>query len=237
MSENINPATTPANAGQVPGEANKPVNNTPAADGQGQPQGGQGESKIELSAAEVEKLKRDAGRWQKHIEDSRKARRNSRRENDSDYQDLDGADPKILEALRSRDEKLHELSLNNRTLAVKDRVRDLFDSEEYKNIPAIIRKAIIRNPLGFVNSASETLDDAIADIQDYLDDELDNPSVPSTSQSKQEPQKDQSAEHQVPQVSGSGPASPNAAADADIAGKTGSARSTAILSNLLKNRK
>ena len=237
MSENQNPATTPANAGQVPGEAKQPENKTPATDGQDQSKGGQGDSKVELSAAEAERLKRDAGRWKKHIEDSRKARRNSRRENDNDYQDLDGADPKVLEALRSRDEKLHELSLNNRTLAVKDRVRDLFDAEEYKDIPATIRKAIIRNPLGFVNHASDTIDDAVADIQDYLDDELDNPLPQSNNQSNNQPPKDESAEHQVPQVSGSGPASPNAVADADIAGKTGSARSTAILSNLLKNRK
>ena len=40
----------------------------------------------------------------------------------------------------------------------------------------------------------------------------------------------------LPPAQASGPASPNATADADIAGKFGSARSTAILGNLLKNR-
>lgn len=226
MTEINNPATTPATPGQVPGQAQQPANNTPAAE---KPQGGNnGGQKIELDQAEVERLKRDAGRWEAYQRKAREERRNNRGGKPQEYQDLDGAAPEVLEALRSRDIKLDELSLVNRELAVKDKVRDLMDSDEYKDIPATIKKAIIRNPLGFVNRTSESLDDAIADIQDYLDEELDKPSGQPAPEVKQE--------HQVPPINGSGPSAPNVYQEIDITGKTGPARSTAILQNLLKNR-
>jgi len=226
MSEINNPATPPETPGQVPGQAQQPANNTPAAE---KPQGGNnGGQRIELDQVEVERLKRDAGRWEAYQKKARDERRNNRGGKPQEYQDLDGATPEVLEALRSRDTKLDELSLANRELAVKDKVRDLMDSEEYKDIPATIKKAIIRNPLGFVNRASESLDDAVADIQDYLDEELDKPSEQPAQEVKQE--------HQVPPISGSGPSAPNAHQEIDVTGKTGPARSTAILQNLLKNR-
>ena len=226
MSEINNPATPPETPGQVPGQAQQPANNTPAAE---KPQGGNnGGQRIELDQVEVERLKRDAGRWEAYQKKARDERRNNRGGKPQEYQDLDGAAPEVLEALRSRDTKLDELSLANRELAVKDKVRDLMDSEEYKDIPATIKKAIIRNPLGFVNRASESLDDAVADIQDYLDEELDKPSEQPAQEVKQE--------HQVPPISGSGPSAPNANQEIDVTGKTGPARSTAILQNLLKNR-
>ena len=225
MAEIINPATPPETPGQVPGQA-QPANNTPAAE---KPQGGNnGGQKIELDQVEVERLKRDAGRWEAYQRKAREERRNNRGGKPQEYQDLDGAAPEVLEALRSRDIKLDELSLVNRELAVKDKVRDLMDSDEYKDIPVTIKKAIIRNPLGFVNRTSESLDDAIADIQDYLDEELDKPSGQPAPEVKQE--------HQVPPISGSGPSAPNVYQEIDITGKTGPARSTAILQNLLKNR-
>jgi len=237
MSENNNPAATPATPGQAPGQAPAPANNTPAANPQGQPQGGNnGGAKIEMDQATVEKLKRDAGRWEAYQKKARDERRNNRGNRNPEYQDLDGAAPEVLEALRSRDDKLNELSLTNRELAVKDKVRDLFDSEEYKSIPIAVKKAITRNPLGFVNRTSESLEDAIADIQDYLDEELDHP-TPSNDEQKPPAPVDSQENHQVPPIAGSGPASPNAAPDADTAGKTGPARSTAILGNLLKNKK
>ena len=232
MSEfNQTPAPTPGTPGQPAGQVPTPVNTTPAAETQ--PNGGNnGGQKIELDSAEVEALKRDAGRWKKHQEDTRNERRLNRGQNrQTEYQNIDGAAPEVLEALRSRDTKLDELSLLNRELAVKDKVRDLFDSEEYKNIPTAVKKAITRNPLGFVNRTSESLEDAVADIQDYLDEELDHPSggqptAPITP----------APVHQVPPTSGSTPSSPNTAPDVDVTGKTGPARSTAILGNLLKNR-
>lgn len=232
---NQNPTPTPGNPGQTAGQGQAPANVTPAA-GEGQPNGGNnGGAKIEMDAAEIERLKRDAGRWAKHQEDERANRRLNRGQNrQPEYQNLDGAAPEVLEALRSRDIKLDELSLANRELAVKDKVRDLFDSEEYKSIPTAVRKAIIRNPLGFVNRTSESLEDAVADIQDYLDDELDHPSggQPAAPAAGEQPQ----PVHQVPPVNGSAPSSPNQPSEIDVTGKTGPARSTAILGNLLKNR-
>jgi len=229
MSEINNPVTPPATTGQATGQAQQPANATPAANPQGQPDGGNnGGQRIELDQAEVERLKRDAGRWEAYQRKAREERRNNRGGQPQEYQDLDGADPKVLEALRSSDTKLDELSLTNRELAVKDKVRDLMDSDEYKNIPATIRKAIIRNPLGFVNRSSESLEDAVADIQDYLDEELDNPSV--------KPQGQPEPDNQTPPVSGSGPAKPTEHQEVDVTGKTGPARSTAILQNLLRRK-
>jgi len=224
MTENNIPAATPDNPGQVPGQA-QPANTPAAEKPQGENNGGQ---KIEMDPKEVEALKRDAGRWAAYQKNAREERRNNRGGKPQEYQNLDGAAPEVLEALRSRDTKLDELSLANRELAVKDRVRDLMDSDDYKDVPVTIKKAIIRNPLGFVNRASESLDDAVADIQDYLDEELDRPSG--------HPAPEVKVEHPAPPISGSGPAAPNAHQEIDVTGKTGPARSTAILQNLLKNR-
>jgi len=241
--EITNPATPPTPVGQVPGQA-APANTPPAAGttppGQGQPNGANGGQKIEMDSKEVETLKRNAGRWEAHQKSVRDERRGNRSNRSAADYNIDGADPETLEALRARDTKLDELSLSNRTLAVKDKVRDLFESEEYKGISPILKKAIINKPLGFVKDGSESIEDAIADIQDYLDDELD--ALPSNGdQTTPTPGAAAPAEtpgtHQVPPSGGSAPASPNDAPDSDIAGKSGPARSTAILGNLLKNRK
>lgn len=235
--ENQNPAATP-NKGQVPGQENNPANNTSAADNNQSQEGNQSEKKIELDQAEYERLKRDSGRWSASQKKAREERRANRRSNSQENYDVDGAPPEVLEALRSKDTKLEELSTKNRELMVKDKVRDLMESDDYKGIPATIKKAIVRNPLGFINPISDTLEDAIADIQDYLDEELDNPSVPNyqTNDQGQENKNDSQDEHQAPPVNGSGPEKPGSQEESDITGKTGPARSTAILGNLLKKR-
>lgn len=230
MSQEPNPGNSP-DQGQAPGQDN-PGGNSPAAGGS-QPDGGKG-TKIELDADEVQRLRRDAGRWSAHQENERKNRRQQRQSRPSD-QNIDGASPEVLEALRLRDEKLDDLSVENRELKVKNQVRDLLDGEDYQKIPNSLKRAIIRNPLGFVNRNSETIEDAIADIQDYLDDELDNPGSSAAPKGNEaEPKAEK--ERQTPPASGSAPASPNEAQEVDVAGKTGPARSTAILSNLLKKR-
>jgi len=236
MADNNNPAASPAQPGQAPGQAQMPANNTPAAGANAAPNGGNDNSKIEMDAAEAEALKRDAGRWKKYQQDQRENRRNNRTNRPSNsYEKLDGAAPEVLEALRSKDELLDTLSLEKRELAVKDKVRDLFESDEYKGLPISVKKAIIRNPLGFVNRSSETIEDAVADIQDYLDEELDNGSANNNQPPATPPAQEQKT-HQIPPAGGSGPASPNSTPDADVANKVGPARSTAIISNLLKNR-
>jgi hypothetical protein len=234
--ENQNPAATP-NQGQAPGQENNPANNTSAADNN-QPQEGKDEKKIEIDISEYEQYKRDAGRFRAQQKKAREERRANRRSNPQENYDVDGAPPEVLEALRSKDNKLEELSTTNRELMVKDKVRDLMESDDYKGIPATIKKAIIRNPLGFVNPISESLEDAVADIQDYLDEELDNPSVPNyqTNDQGQENKNISQDDHQTPPVNGSGPEKPGSQEEYDITGKTGPARSTAILGNLLKKR-
>ena len=79
----------------------------------------------------------------------------------------------LLDDLRDKDNKINELSSVNVKLQVKDKVRDLLDSEEYKDLSQGIRRAIGKNPLGFATPNAQSVEDAIADIQDYLDDELD----------------------------------------------------------------
>jgi len=236
MTEQNNPASTPDNSGQAAGQA-KPANANLAAGGN-QPEGLKDDvTKIQMDPQEIDALKRDAGRWKKHQDDARKERMNKKSNRSNEDYKLDDATPEALEALRVRDQKLDELSLTNKVLSVKDKVRDLMDDEEYKGVSSAIKKAIVRNPLGFINPASDSLEDCIADIKDYLDEELDN--VPINTFKKDdtadniEIKKDN---HQVPPIGGSGPASPNSVPDNNIAGKTGPARSTAILGNLLKNR-
>ncbi len=236
MSEILNPPVSPPDKGQGTGGQDNPAN-TPAA-GNNQPSGGANQGqKIEIGIEELNDLKRKAGRWDARGNDERDKRRQQRQNRVSQKSD-DIDDPEVLESLRQRDETIGQLSSENFKLKTQNQVRDLLEKDEYKNLPLALKKAIRNNPLGFVNSNSKTVDDALYDIQDYLDDQLDddasklNPGNKPLNKVEEKPDGSQ-----IPPAGGSGPSSPNPAGEVDVTGKSGTARSVSILQSILKNKK
>jgi hypothetical protein len=257
--QNPNPAAPPAaDAGQAPGDqqgadknAAAPDNNNQNPAGANPDQAGQNqdEEKTEISVKELNDLKRDSGRWKTRLKGDRKTRRENRRQPANPDQD-DNTDPETLEALRDRDVKIDELSSENFRYKIENKVRNIFDNEEYKDISSSVKRAIVKNPLGFTNPESKTIEDAVADIEDYLDDELD--AMSKTENTQQLNPADKVGEHMAnarpgvqnvdnkdntPPAGGSGPSSPEANINEGVEGKVGPDRSTAVLNNLLKGRK
>jgi len=235
MIDNItNPSATPDQSGQPAGGApqNPP---TPPAAGNQPPGGDKGSAQTAtVSLEELNDLKRKAGRWDATTRRNREDRR-SNRQSTSNY-DADDAPPALLEALKDRDNKIEELSSATIKLEVKDKVRDLLDGDEYKDLPPAIKRAVIRNPLGFANAGTQTVADAVADIQDYLDDELDSAASRPANGGGQPPAGGPPApgRDQTPPAGGSGPNNPTVSPTDGTDGKTGPNRSTTVLQNILK---
>ena len=244
---NTNPAAPPVD-NQIPGQpagGNPSGDQTPPAAGNDQPSGGATTSGdvVSLSAKELRSLQGKANRWEAYQKRNRNDRRSNRRRSTDDY-NADDADPALLDALKDRDTKIDELSSVNVKLAVKDQVRDLLDSDEYKDLPVGIKRAITRNPLGFSSPSAQTVEDAVADIQDYLDDELDRMTVSPPAQGGGQPAPAGTPPSQTPisspptpPASGSGPSNPQIDVNQGIDGKIGSKRSTQVLQNILKGPK
>ena len=240
----------PAAQAPAPGAQPQDGNNTPATDPSqsagGASQTPSGSSKVEVDEEELQALRRDAGRWRKK-DDPKGGRENRRdrapRDRGGDHKpNADDADPELLDQLRVRDEKISELTSASNKLIVKDKVRDLLDSEDYKKLPDAIKRAVVRNPLGFARDDSRTVEHFIEDIQDYLDDEIDalgdQTNAPAnaggnnttTNNANNQPPR------QTPPASGSGPAVPGSQQKEDVEGKTGQQRSRGVLRNLLRDR-
>ena len=235
---NPNPSATPDN-GQPAGGAPQGASTTPAAGSQ--PAGGaKGAQTVTIPVEELNAFKMKAGRWDAHTKRSREDRRTTRRST-PDY-DADDAPPRLLDALKERDDKIEELSSTKIQLEVKDKVRDMLDGDEYKDLPSAIKRAVVRNPLGFAKSGAQSVEDAVADIQDYLDDELDSAASRPASGGGQQPAGAQPAGGapapagggQTPPASGSGPSNPSTSPTDGIDGKVGTQRSTTVLQNILK---
>lgn len=255
--ENQNPAApTGTDPVQAPGNQQGADNNAAAPDANQNPAGanqtptGQDEEKTEITLKELNELKRNSGRWDAHQKDSRKTRRENRRRPVDPNPDDNNIDQETLSALRDRDEKIDGLSSENLRLKTESGVRRVLENDEYKDISSAVKNAIIRNPLGFTNPESKTVEDAVADIEDYLDDELD--AMSKTEKTQQLNPTDQVGEHMAtarpgvqnvdvkdntPPATGSGPSSQEVNVNEGAEGKSGPDRSTAILNNLLKGRK
>lgn len=254
--QNPNPAPTPSGdqpAGnqQTPPQGAPPVGQKPPATDLSQSPGGEQkpDEQATVNLEEFNALKRKAGRWDAQQKSNRDSRRDDRRKRTKDDYNADNADPELLESLRTRDDKIDELSSVNTRLEVKNRVRDLIDGDEYKDLSASIKRAVAKNPLGFANASSQEIGDIIADIQDYLDDELDHAAStqpPAPNQGDNPPAGNpqsraigtsQQPAIQTPPAGGSGPSSPNALPFEGTEGLTGSKRSVKVLGNILKTRK
>jgi len=241
------PAASPT-GGQGTGAQPDAGKGSPATTQPGQSPGEKGQEGqdelIQIPLNELNTLKRKSGRWDARKKNDRKTRRNERGSKD---QNLDNANPEHLEQLNAKDQLIEEQNSKLTLLEVGRQVRDILDNDEYKDLPDGIKRAVKKNPTGFASPDSDNITDIVEDIREYLDDELDK-APPSGSQlpADQTPEGEKpkvgdqpiipEKRDQTPPASGSGPSAPIGSEEESIVGKTGPARSTAILRGLLKKK-
>lgn len=169
------PPTTPENPSSSEGETPATGNDNPAngsqpkgGDAPGQPAAGEAKPNAPETVAKEEYNRTAAA--------LRKAQRELARYKGKKYLDQtpsggskpsgtgNGEGDDEVAQLRKRNE---ELEFNNAVSELRTQTEELLS--DYPNLPESLRKAILRNPRGFVNFSSTTVDDAILDIQDYLD--------------------------------------------------------------------
>lgn len=77
----------------------------------------------------------------------------------------DGIDPNLPEDQRTQAE-LDSLRLYKAENQLKLEATEILD--RYPKIPKGLRNAIIKNPRGFINSTTQTVEDAILDLEEYI---------------------------------------------------------------------
>lgn len=217
MGDQLSSQAPAANAPVPAQQAPAPLNSAPADGGNSQG------DKVTVDAKEFATLKANAGRWESH-QKRNSGRDRSRERTPRDNEDeLPDRDAEILK----RDETITELRL-------KDRVRDLLDSDDYKDLPQSIKRIVARNPKALVRDNSRTLEHFVQDIEDYLSEELD--AVSSSVQPKNVDPVPKPEERPTPPVSGSGPASQGVEELEDLSNLRGPARSMAAFRNIVRKQ-
>lgn len=198
--------------------------------------GGQNPSEpvVQISQKELEALKTNAGRWDKHQQQRREQRRSSRgnRTQDEGKDELDGLDDDALDIVKRSQLQAQSAQQEVFNYKLKDQVKNILNSDDYKDLSPAAKRLIEKNPMAYVNPKSKTVDDAVADIQDFLDDEMDSLRDQGAG-NRQDPEK-KPPENPTPPANGSKPTVTKVADEESVEGKTGSARSTTVLKNLFK---
>jgi hypothetical protein len=198
------------------------TNQTPGGDDKGK----EGEVEmVSIPVAEHNDLKRDAGRYKSRNTPGGRTKRVSR----TAAKPVEGD-----EAIQARDAEIGDLTKKNMVLEAKDGIRELFDNEDFKKLPAALKTAVMKNPLGFANNESDTVNDIVCDIQDFLDDavtELGNNTNPAPSA---DPAPAPGGDNQTPPAQPSGPTSQGGDPTKGTENLTGRAKSSQIIANLFK---
>lgn len=187
--------------------------------------------KVEISEKELNDLKTKAGRWDKRHERKGSSQRKRSWEKDGEG-DGDGSG-ESSEVRKAREEA--EAAKNEAFgLRLKGKVDEVLSSDDYKDLSDGVKRLIKRNPSAYIDARSlesRDVEDAIMDIQDFLDGEMEHlvdrkvtgtqtPATPETPP--------------TPPASGSRPTNTPSGDEESLDGKTGQARSTTALKNLLK---
>lgn len=224
-----NPAATPA----APVAPATPAPSTPPAvppagtppvvpPGNGANPDGSGEVKIPLK--EYKQLQRDAARGRSPKNQNLPSDRiNDRYNQPASDPDDDQATAELRSQVATKDRELLQERLNNK-------VRDLLETNEYKDLPLPVKQWVKINPIALVDPRARSLDDALADIKDRLDEARDSVTTPAPAA----PGVTTPSAPETPPVNGSTPAPAGANTAESVDGKTGAARSVAVLKNMFK---
>src|SRR4030042_4797661 len=191
-----------------------------------------------------------AGRGTAREKRERDRRRDERRSRDSNIPE--DADTELREAIQARDQKITQLNFENSKLRAEHKITELFSKEEFKTTPEHIKLAIKRTPFVFVQPDSREIEDMVMDVEDYLlDIKAASPSNPPAQAglpaqagnegNNQDPKgqsgtgyNPQGNPNSIPPANNSGHTPQKSEEDLNAAGKTGSARSVAVLKGLFK---
>jgi len=229
---NENPTASPQ-GGQGAGapqntESNPAPSANPTGDGNGQG------TKVTVDLEEFNRLKRDAGRWGATQTQKREERNRQRpRNNPPAGEDLD---EETQQQIAERDRTINDLQSRILSYEAKDKVSEILGRDEYKDIPENIKRAIARNPFGFANPNSKTLEDVAFDIEDYLEDELKS-IAPKPAPAAADGADANRGNNQTPPANNPGPSSSGFNPREGIGEKRGQAASMHVLENLFKNVK
>lgn len=230
-----NEAATPAAAPAAPATpaANTPPVVTPAGTPPGQGNNDpNGSGKIEIPVDEYKQLQRDAARARSRKNQTPPADRiNDRYNKPASDPDDNQEVAELRNQVQTKDRELLQERLNNK-------VRDLLESDDYKDLPTPVKSWVRNNPIALVDPRARSLDEALADIQDRLDEARDSVATPTSGQQGQngagQPPATVPTSPETPPVNGSVPAPAGARSEESVDGKTGPARSVTVLKNLFK---
>lgn len=223
MSTPNNTTATPV-PGQAPATAT-PAVTTPAGGnpaGAGNGSNTQDKVYVQVEKTEWENTQRDAARHRSRKQPTPLERRENR------YA------PPAAGVVDDQDQKYLELSTENQKLArdnmqlkVTNELNDLFNKPEYKNLPESTKKLILRNPLALADERAKTHEDIIADIEDFIDDEIGK--VTTTPSAAGQPPVNNGNDTPPPS---NNPPAPINETKVDVTGLTGPARSIALIKGL-----
>lgn len=211
------PTTTPVVA--TPGSESVVVTTPPTTANPVVPEG-----KVTISTKEFAQLSRDAAR-------GRSAQKRIQINSGKLPGTIDTGNPDVNQVVKEAQDRAAEAERKALQLQVKDRVRDLLDKDEFKNLPKSTRELIMKNPAGL--SEAEDLEEALLDIEDFVRDQvipLDLNLPGSTTPPVTTP-----PGVTTPPVTNNGTPAPAKAVELeDLSKLTGSARSTAAIRNSMK---
>jgi hypothetical protein len=115
---------------------------------------------------------------------------------------------------------------------LKVNVRDIFDKEDFKNVPPSVKKMILKNPSAYTDSRDAV--EAAEDIENYLYDEI----IPDLTPGAGIPVPEVKPVGEVPPVVNQGtPAPVQAGVVEDTRNLTGPARSRGMIRNIIRQGK
>jgi hypothetical protein len=215
-------ADTSPNGTQAPGQqAPPPVEG-----------GNQDESKATVDAKELAQLKVDAGRWRAR-NGGRDERGRSRDTTSRREREVEITDETLPEEIRKRDQAILERETEIMDFKLKERVRDILSQDAYKAVPAAIKRAVEKNPRGFVRPDSKKLEHLAEDIEDFLAEEIVTP-VASAPNTTEQPKPEN---RPTPPATGSGPGKTGDTELEDLTNLRGPARSQAAFRNSMRKAK
>lgn len=220
------PAATP---GSNPSVITPPSNTTPSA-------GQESEGKVTITTKEFAQLQRDAARFR-----SAEKRGSITRSHSNQSGNLpDNLTPDATDLINREKARADEAERKAMQAEVKNKVRDILDKDEFKNIPRSTKDLILRNP-GSVTDAEDP-EVALLDVEDYLRDVAGKidvshlPPAPNGANSVQKPQ-DAPNRETPPVITPGSPAPAGSSAAEDTTNLRGNAKTQAMVRNKLRGVK